>query len=607
MKILTITIFIFTCLNSFASLIKIDQSTSNLNLTPNILISRTKKDSLPTTYNEVKNNTINIDYTYDDIWIKFTLSNNSNQETNKYLYYYFGTPDDIALYADDKFESFGNWTLQKNKPIDSVRPVYKINLKANEEREFIFRRRGQERFDGKLLILNENEFVRIENFLKFSTVLYIGSSITLLFFNLLFLIQTRMFANVYYCLFNFFYLCTTLSWTGLWSYFNLDFFGLSLVKLNPFVCGLIVIFGSFFTNEVLYKDKRIIASRITLGTAYFSMATIIFMFFFGEQLVNPYFTVYQTMDICLSWFILSALSLSVLNLKKVAYAKFYLMSWSFNFVGGFFYFITYFGIFETNYAVALLMVGNVMETVLFSFTLSFRYKAILIEKEYVSKELENYIRYKVLYNSLFHDVRNKIHILIRRSETLIANFSIDRAEKVHKLSKDIQKHISSLELKSEENIFISLKQCIHENTSLLEEIIQDKQIVINLSGNIDTEIEINREILSKSIIFNLLSNAIKFSPTLGKIEIIGEQDQNYFKITIKDQGRGIPEDILNKINEKKVVSTIGTHGEIGTGLGLNIVKSFIELYGGFLNIITSQTEGTSMVAYIPILNKKPPS
>lgn len=571
----------------------------NINLTPYFGLSHVAKDESPKNYEIHAKEVINVDYTYNDIWLKIKLKNETGRDLSKYLYFYFATPDDVRVVENGDLIAFGNWTLQKFKPIDSVRPVFKINLKSGESREYNFRRRGQERLDGKLLLLNEKEFGRIETFLKSIVVLYIGSSVALLLFNLLYLIQIKMFVNVYYCLFNFFYLFTTLSWTGFWSYVNLDFYGNSLVKINPFVCGLIVFFGSLFTNEILYKNTRKVASRITVGTAIFSFLTMIFMYFFGEKLVNPYFTVYQTMDICLSWFIVSSLVISVLNLKHVPFAKFYLMSWTFNFIGGLFYFINYAGIVELNLAVACLMLGNVLETILFSFTLSFRYKAILLEKEYISKELENFVKYKTLYNSIFHDVRNKVYILIRRAEGLLNNLSIDRAEKIFKLSKDIQKHIASLELKSEQNVFIDLRECIKENLSILEDSLSEKKIKIVSEGELDKNIGLNRDVLSKSIMFNLLSNAIKFSNVESEILVTGESVDNFFIISISDSGGGFSPEVLEKINQKKIVSTVGTRGEVGTGLGLNIVRSFLEMFGGFLDIETHEGKGTKMKVFIP--------
>ena len=99
------------------------------------------------------------------------------------------------------------------------------------------------------------------------------------------------------------------------------------------------------------------------------------------------------------------------------------------------------------------------------------------------------MKYKTLYNSIFHDVRNKVYILIRRAEGLLNNLSIDRAEKIFKLSKDIQRHIASLELKSEESVFINLRECVGENLTILEDSLNEKKINIISEGEIDKNID----------------------------------------------------------------------------------------------------------------------
>jgi len=83
-----------------------------------------------------------------------------------------------------------------------------------------------------------------------------------------------------------------------------------------------------------------------------------------------------------------------------------------------------------------------------------------------------------------------------------------------------------------------------------------------------------------TILRNLISNAIKFSPTGTTISVqVNEFQTNndYVVISIKDQGVGMNPESLNKLFRiDSKLSTQGTAGETGTGLGLILCKEFIE-------------------------------
>ena len=86
----------------------------------------------------------------------------------------------------------------------------------------------------------------------------------------------------------------------------------------------------------------------------------------------------------------------------------------------------------------------------------------------------------------------------------------------------------------------------------------------------------------KIIIRNLLTNAIKFTPEGGKITVLYFVDnvKNQVIIGVRDTGIGISEEKINEIfSEDKFVSTVGTKGERGSGLGLKVIREFIDIMG----------------------------
>lgn len=102
------------------------------------------------------------------------------------------------------------------------------------------------------------------------------------------------------------------------------------------------------------------------------------------------------------------------------------------------------------------------------------------------------------------------------------------------------------------------------------------------------------------IMLNLLSNAIKYTPSGGEILVNLSFDDNYVNITVKDNGIGIPKEKLDSIFEKfvRVDKTIKRENE-GSGIGLNIVKSLVDLLEGNIHIESSENIGSEFTIEIP--------
>ncbi|MBU1580360.1 MAG: HAMP domain-containing histidine kinase [Bacteroidetes bacterium] len=105
--------------------------------------------------------------------------------------------------------------------------------------------------------------------------------------------------------------------------------------------------------------------------------------------------------------------------------------------------------------------------------------------------------------------------------------------------------------------------------------------------------------LLRNIINNLLSNAIKFSPENTKIELLSEIDTNTIKLVVQDQGIGIPSRQQNKIFSRFFRAHNALNYEEGTGLGLNIVKKYIDLLKGNISFDSKQNMGTTFYISFP--------
>jgi signal transduction histidine kinase len=103
----------------------------------------------------------------------------------------------------------------------------------------------------------------------------------------------------------------------------------------------------------------------------------------------------------------------------------------------------------------------------------------------------------------------------------------------------------------------------------------------------------------RQVLFNLLSNAIGFSPEDRpvRLEALRGDGQVIFRVT--DQGRGISPEHIGTVFERFETRTEGSRHR-GVGLGLSIVRSFVELHGGAVSIESTPGEGTTVTCTFPV-------
>ncbi len=107
----------------------------------------------------------------------------------------------------------------------------------------------------------------------------------------------------------------------------------------------------------------------------------------------------------------------------------------------------------------------------------------------------------------------------------------------------------------------------------------------------------------EQVLNNLFSNAVKFSEKGKHIEVFVTIKEKLAEISVKDSGKGIPEDELNKLFRPfSKTSVTSTDGEQSTGLGLAIVKKIIEQHNGTI-LVSSQVGVGSVFSFTLPLQK----
>ncbi|MEW6774212.1 MAG: PAS domain-containing sensor histidine kinase [Bacteroidota bacterium] len=216
-----------------------------------------------------------------------------------------------------------------------------------------------------------------------------------------------------------------------------------------------------------------------------------------------------------------------------------------------------------------------------------------------------------------HEFRTPLGTILS-SASLIQRYN--KTEEQDKREKHIQRiKISVSHLTEMLNDFLSLdkleegiiryKPSIVNTPEVLKQIIEDITPILKKGQHIEyqhysdeTECVTDVQIL-KNILFNLISNASKYSDEDKPIFISSKIENNELIVSVKDEGYGIPEHeqpyLFTRFFRANNVNNIQ-----GTGLGLNIVKKYMELMNGKIEFESQLNKGSTFTIRIPFQTKE---
>ncbi len=109
----------------------------------------------------------------------------------------------------------------------------------------------------------------------------------------------------------------------------------------------------------------------------------------------------------------------------------------------------------------------------------------------------------------------------------------------------------------------------------------------------DTMVFTDKDIITTGF-RNIFSNAVKFTPPGKRIFVQQMELNKKIYISVKDEGDGIPDEILQKIYNREFISTRGTANEKGTGIGMSFSRELFDKLGETFSISTAKAKGTSV-------------
>lgn len=147
---------------------------------------------------------------------------------------------------------------------------------------------------------------------------------------------------------------------------------------------------------------------------------------------------------------------------------------------------------------------------------------------------------------------------------------------------------------------INIEKLISDELSMQYQYANSKNIEI-IRSNAKTDLVHSDENAVHEIFNNLLSNAIKYSPKGKRIWVESGQDASSVWFTVKDEGPGFTEEDKKQLYQKFAkLSAQPTGGETLTGLGLSIVKHYVTLIKGTIELESSPGKGSAFTVNLPL-------
>ncbi|WP_253205400.1 sensor histidine kinase [Clostridium estertheticum] len=264
----------------------------------------------------------------------------------------------------------------------------------------------------------------------------------------------------------------------------------------------------------------------------------------------------------------------------------------------------------------VLIVGNI---IFIKYISNFMYEEVKKKNE-VNKELNKLlVSHEEFIANISHELKTPLNVIfsaIQLFQMYCDNGSLDeRRETIikyldsmklnsYRLSKLINNIVDTSKIQAG---FFNLNLSNNNIVEVVEEIVMSVTNITDIKGiriifDTDTEEKIvacDTEMIQR-ILLNLISNAIKFSNEGDEILVEFKDEDKFFEISVKDNGIGIEEKNLSMIFDrfKQVDKSLSRNSE-GTGIGLSLVKSIVELHGGTIYAESEFGKGSKFTVELP--------
>jgi signal transduction histidine kinase/ligand-binding sensor domain-containing protein/DNA-binding response OmpR family regulator len=247
-------------------------------------------------------------------------------------------------------------------------------------------------------------------------------------------------------------------------------------------------------------------------------------------------------------------------------------------------------------------------------------KSIIEKERFERKKLEELDKMKSeFFSNISHEFRTPLSLIINPLEKLIKEDDISNRNKekiklilkssnrLLKLTNELM-DFSKIEKKliTPDFQFYEIATFINETCQLFSNLAETMSFDFKINCSFERmEIPIDKGMIEK-VMFNLLSNAFKYTPANGMIMVnLGkyhEREKEYVKISVINTGEGIDKENLSKIFDRYYqVNNVQNRNVEGTGIGLALVKSFVELHHGKIDVKSEPNLETCFDVFLPVV------
>ncbi len=544
-----------------------------------------------------------------------------------------GEADFASVYIVDKigkvleYKEFGRWFAKSKKDEDLNFKAQRVSLSFNPSDELSFYIKYKKNDNHKHVIdirLNKYDLYQSSSFL-FSTWqdwLFLGFILTMILLNFLFYYSTDYSAYLYHGLFIFGFFI-----------FILDLYGITinlpiieeypyLVQLVDMVAIGIADFAYFqFVRYYLNLGQKlplwdsILAKIVFIKLIFYPLAIIFYYTTYNEPLTDKFLLVFLLIEYSTIIFFL------IFKLKPKEKAALYLIiGSSFLVILLLIHTLSLFG--SIGISKTLSQIGIMGEILAFSFGLSYRFRQLKDEEEQAEKIRELSEFKSQLLTNITHEFRTPLTI-IRGVSELFQESLVNKTEpdKIKKGYEAIERNSQNLltlvnqmlDLAKIESKSFQLDWTSNDLVSIVKKAVnglsngaRKKDISLIVKSSISSlEMDLDEQ-KTHTILVNLISNAIKFTPKYGHINISVDAynlaENAMARIKIADTGIGISKIDIAHIFDRFFQSKSNSQKNIGTGIGLSLVKELVDLMDGTIEVESEIDKGTIFTITLPIKN-----
>jgi signal transduction histidine kinase len=463
---------------------------------------------------------------------------------------------------------------------------------------------GRIKINNEFYFMKRSFFNRIQIFLTYYLGFTNGVSLLVAGLGLMCFISIRKKSFLYFSLFGFATFLSTSVNRGMWDLLKPNDNWITAGKIFLpifFIAKIIEIYfiKYFFEDEIPFRNVRrgintlIVFHVILLFMCIFPSGQVLLWSHYNNIVLLVHAALFGT--------------LLFLSFHNVPRAKYLTVAWSIGLLSYIFLVLYRYELLDFSWLLGYMpMLARPIQMFVLGYVAFEKLQNVTQELAVAQVELRQTQLVKLLLRSISHDLSNTTNVIGLHAElaqtmapedSRIQN-SISEILMASRAQEDIISSAKRLAAEQDRRLDlseVSLVECAKDSISLFQSKAMQKNIVIELRADSDFLILGNKTCLTHQIIGNLIDNAIKFSHENSKVTVrVYKSADQKATVEISDNGVGIPEHLKPYVfNNGNLVSRKGTKGEPSTGLGLLIVRDYVEMLGGKITFNSNENQGTT--------------